>query len=293
MIRKHSLSSRLQAPILLAPAFILIGIIFIYPLILAWNISFYDVSTYGSGNLGNATLSNYKELFISDVFWKALLNTAVYAAGVTVLALVIGLIFSLLLQNLRSSRKFFRMLLGLPWVIPSAIAALVWKWIFEPQSGILNSILFSFGIESVNWLQNPLAAMIAIIVVGTWHEYPYFMITCSAGLNTIPNELYEAASIDGASNRQCFWHITLPALRPIIGVAVTLSSLMSFREYDIIAVLTGGGPASKTQTLSVMIYKNAFQYFKMGFAATIGTISFIISVILVIILLSKSVKEFY
>ncbi len=293
MAKKLQLKSRFQAQILLAPAVILICLIFVYPLALAWKISFYDVSTYNPSIKAAATLANYKEMFLSEKFWKALLNTFIYTAGVTIISLASGMIFALVLEKLVFGKRAFRTILGLPWVIPSAIAALVWKWIFEPQSGILNSILYSLGLAPVKWFQDPTAAMIALIAVGAWHEYPYFMIVCSSGLNTISKELYEAARIDGASSPQCFRFITLPALRPIIGVSVALSSLMSFREYDVIAILTGGGPASKTQTLSVMIYKNAFQYFRMGYAATIGTISFVISIVLVLILLSKLVKEFY
>jgi multiple sugar transport system permease protein len=292
-MNKYIRQKKIRAFLLLAPAFILICLIFIYPIVLAFRISFFDVATYRPSLMGTFTLSNYIELFKSPQFYRSLWNTLIYTLGVTLLALIGGMIFALGLEKLKFGRRLYRTALGIPWIIPSAIVALVWRWIFEPQSGIMNYLLSLIKIGPVKWIQNPAAAMITLIIVGSWHEYPYFMITCSAGLKMISQDLHDAAAIDGAASVQRFRYITLPALGPVVGVAVTLSSLMSFREYDIIAVLTGGGPAGMTQTFSVMIYKNAFQYFKMGFAASIGIISFLISIVFVVICLSRLVKEFY
>lgn len=280
---------------LLAPATIIICAIFVYPIYLVIKMSLYPLATYNPVAVGNPSLLNYRTLFASSRFWLSLRNTFVYTTGVTAFSAAIGLAIALLLEkaSARFSRRIFRTFLTLPWVIPPAVGSLVWKWILDPHIGILNSLLHSLGIRSIQWIHHPVAAMVALIIVGVWHEYPFFLITCSAGLQMIPKELYEAAQLDRANGWQVFRHITFPALRPIFGVSVMLSALMSFRHYDIVAVLTGGGPVGATENIALSIFKNAFEYFKMGYASAIGVVSLVLSVLLIITFLSKMAKEFY
>ncbi|WP_324668016.1 carbohydrate ABC transporter permease [Geochorda subterranea] len=278
---------------LLAPATLIIAAIFVYPIVVAVRMSLFDVPTYNPVMSGPASLRNYHELATSGAFWRALATTITYTVVVTASASVVGLATAVLLRAVVRGRRLFRTALALPWVIPPAIVALIWKWMFEPQSGVVNHLLHLVGATPVRWFHNPSAALVALIVTGIWHEYPFFLITVSAGLEMIPKELYEAAELDQANGWQKFWYVTLPALRPLVGVSVVLSALMSFRQYDLVAVLTGGGPAGATETLALAIYKNAFQYFRMGYASALGTVSLIISVLLVVTLLSRLAKEFY
>lgn len=178
--------------------------------------------------------------------------------------------------------------MALPWVIPPAIAAMVWRWIADAQFGVLNEALFIAGLPTPNWLLDSQLALLTVVVVAVWSEAPFFLIMCSAGLQMISKSLYEAAMLDGATGLQQFRYITLPGLRPIASVAIVLSALMSIRHYDIPAVLTGGGPNGATETLALLIYRNAFQYFRVGYASAIGVVSLIISVAIVLLFLRQS-----
>lgn len=292
MNKKLTANRNFQALLLLTPAMIFIFFVFLYPITLAFRMSFSTDRIFKFGNMGPLTLGNYSEIFSNMDFWLAFKNTLFYMLGTTSLSCIIGIVLALFIDKLIFGKRIIRTFLGFPWVIPPAIAALVWKWIFEPHSGILNQFLYSMLGVSYSWLTDPNTAMSALIITGVWHEIPYFLITCTAGLQMVDQELFDAASIDGASSWQNFKYITIPSISQILGIAIVMSSLTAFREYDTIAVMTNGGPAGSTTTLAVLIYKNAFQYFQMGYASTIGMISFIICIILVFLFLRSTVKEF-
>lgn len=289
---KSTFNNNVTAILLLIPAFVFIGLVFVYPIFTAIRLSLHTSKIFKFGNMGPASFDNYKDIFTNFDFWIATKNSFIYMFGTTFSSLILGFAFALGLNRLGSGKRILRTLYGFPWVIPPSIAALAWKWIFDSQSGILNQLLYKYLGVTVNWLMNPNVAMISLIISGIWHEFPYFMITTTAGLQMVNIDLLDAASIDGANSWHKFKYIIIPSVLQILGIATIMSCLTSFREYDNIAILTNGGPSGSTETLSIMIYRNAFQYFRMSSAAAIGLVSFMICIVLVFAFLRKTVKDF-
>jgi multiple sugar transport system permease protein len=273
-----------------------VALIIVYPLYLTIKLSLREVQIYDILNLSNVspTLENYVSMMYSPLFWRALRASAVYTASVTGVSFLIGLGTALLLNKRFRGRKLARSLVVLPWAIPAAITGMIWMWIFEAQFGVANFMLKKvFSVPSVRWLFSPTTALGAVITVSIWKNYPFFTLMLLAGLQTIPGELYEAAEVDGASIFRQFASVTLPALRPVIAVSVILSTLWAFRHFDIIYVMTGGGPARRTETLAVQIYQESFKFFNVGYASALGVISLIVSITVVVVFMRLLMKEFY
>lgn len=292
----YTRSKRVIGYFFILPSMVAVSLIIIYPLYLTIKLSLYEVQIYDILNLPNVppTLENYVSMVHSPLFWRALLTSAIYTVSVTGVSFLIGLGTALLLNKKFRGRKLARSLVVLPWAIPAAIAGMIWMWIFEAQFGLANFMLRKvFLISSVRWLFNPTTALSAVIVVSIWKNYPFFTLMLLAGLQTIPRELYEAAEVDGAAIFRQFASITLPALRPIIAVSVVLSTLWAFRHFDIIYVMTGGGPARRTETLAVQIYQESFKFFNVSYASALGVTSLIVSIIVVVVFMRLLMKEFY
>ena len=291
------LSRRLTAYGFLAPAAILVCLIIAYPLVVAATISFHDIRIFQSlSNLADsANLENYRRLFANDAFWRALRTSLIYVVVTNAVALFIGLSTALLLNQRFPGRNVARMLVMLPWPVPGVVAALAFTWMFNTSFGVINYLLLELNLVNapVAWFTSTIPAFIAVIAATAWQGYPFFTIMLLAALQAIPGELYEAASVDGANSRQSFWRITLPALRPVIGISVLISSLWVLRNFDIIYVMTGGGPSRRTETLAVQIYVESFEYLKMGYASSIGMVTLVIALALAFVYLRYIGKDFY
>lgn len=272
----------LFAYLLLLPAVLLTAAIIVYPILSAIDMSFQKIKI---AQLGRSrapwTLANYEELFQSAEFYQAIWVTITLVTAVTALSYVIGLATAVLVNQRFAGRKLARILVAVPWAVPSVIAAVTWWWLFDSSFGLINWALFRAGLvgEMIPWLSTPGAAYFVIVVVMVWKGYPFISVIMLAGLQSIPVELYDAAKVDGASAWNRFRYITLPGLRSVRGIALILIMLWVFRDFPIIYILTGGGPQRTTQTLAIMTYQEAFKFHDFGFAAAIGVITLIISII--------------
>lgn len=277
--------------LLLAPAVLLIGALIVYPLVLTVDLSFQNV---GIPRLDQPrrpfTFGNYERLFASEDFWWSVLVTLKLVLIVTFFCFVLGLGTALLVNNRFKGRTLARLLVALPWAIPEVIAVVIFAWIFDSSFGLMNWIFVKLHLidTTINWFSSPPAAFGAVVTVMVWKGYPFVSIMFLAGLQSIPEELYHAARVDGAKPWQRLLYITLPALMPVIGVTMVLVMLWVFRDFSIIYVLTGGGPLKATQTLSLMTYEQAFGFFRMGYAAAIGIVTLVICVVASLLMMHRA-----
>lgn len=211
-------------------------------------------------------LENYTRLLNDGRFWNALYNTLYFTALSVFLELLLGLAIALLLQRAFRGRALAYAIVLIPWAIPTIVSARMWEWMYNPEFGVLNYLLGT----TVNWLGSPSWAMHAAILMDVWKSTPFVALLLLAGLQGIPQELYHAAAIDGASTWTMFWRITLPLLRPLILVALIFRTIDAFRVFDAIYVLTGGGPANSTETLSIYAYKVLFQTLEFGYGSALA-----------------------
>jgi len=270
----HQYRERLFAFLLISPVIIALFAIIFYPLYIIILGSFHDARIMKFAYDSPWTLTNYKELLTSRALEKPVVVTCLYVGIATFLSLALGLSFALLLNQRFKGRATARVLALLPWPIPGSIAALLWVMLLDPTVGFLNHALTKAGLFAtpIMWFSLSTPAFIGVTLATIWKGYPFFTILLLAGLQAIPTELYEAANVDGAGWLQRFRHITLPGLRPVIVIGVLLQGLWSLRDFTLILVMTGGGPGRATETLALYVYNNAFSYYKMGYAASVGVI---------------------
>lgn len=270
------------------PAFVMIAFVTIYPVMINLFQSFFSIGFDGTWHF--VGLNNFEEIIGSRIFYIVLKNTLIWTIGSVTGILVLGTITALLLNEDFKGRVFFRAILLLPWVIPRVIAGLLWKNMFHADIGIINEMLIRVGLlkSPVAWLGNPYIAIFPVMLTQIWQLYPFAMITILAGLQSIPQVLYEAAAIDGANGWQKFCYITVPQLFQVIRVIVLLLFIWAINAFDITFVMTRGGPVHSTELLPMTIYLNAFEYGKFGKAASTAIIASFISMVFAIIYLKKS-----
>lgn len=237
-------------------------------------------------------LENYKFLFTDPDFIAALGRTLYFVVVSLVLETAIGLAIALVLNERFFARGLVRTIVLLPWAIPTIVVGVLWRWIYQPNFGALNGLLWQLGLidEYVHWLGEPWRAMNMIILADAWHMIPFYTIMFLAGLQGIPESLYEAALVDGAGWFRRFWHVTLPLLRPILLVVLVIRTIETFRVFDIIYALTRGGPGGGTSVVGYYAYEQAFSFadFGMGSAASIViTLSVLLLALLYVKLLHR------
>jgi multiple sugar transport system permease protein len=270
-LARLSLETRysLLGVLLIAPAVLILGAVIVYPLFSAIVMSLFQIytPTLESEWVG---LGNYVTILGSKGFWAALLTTLIWTAGTLSLQIVFGVAMALLLNQALWFRALARSLVLFPYFVSTVVAVLVWRWLFNDLYGILNALLIQTGIIDmpVDWLGRMPNAMISVIVVGAWKFFPFVVIAVLARLQTIPEQLYEAAKIDGAGVIGRFFDVTLPQLREVLTIVILLRTIWDFKEFDLIYLLTGGGPIDSTRTLPLIVYQQAFGLNQMGAAAT-------------------------
>jgi len=283
----------IQAYAFLGPALGLLLVLMVYPLGRVIRMSFYEVSFRKETWVG---LVNYAELLASPLFWQVLWQTVLFTVGSVVMHLVIGMGLALLLHTTINVhiRNFLRGLLILPWLFAPTVAGMIWVLMLSPF-GVLNGLLavlgFLDGTQTINWLGNPSTALLSVTAMNIWRAYPFFMVMLLAGLQAIPQDVYEAADIDGTTQGQKFWYITLPALRGIILTIVLLDFIWTFRAFDPVYVMTGGGPVNSSQVLPTDIYFSAFQRHQIGYAAAEAVVMFLILFALSVFYVRRAVRE--
>src|SRR5690625_248178 len=259
--------------LLLLPALLIFTFIIFYPFINSIIMSFTDQSLLK--DIRNfVALDNYINLFKDPNFLGVLKNTLIFVIGGTMIPFIIGLIWAIVLNESFKGKEFLRGLTLVCWIIPSTAIAFLWLWIFQSHYGVLNEVLQSVGLitEKINWLGQKDTAMLVVIIAKTWQTMPWFMVFLLGGLQGVPHEQIEAARIDGANNFKVFTSIILPNMKMIVSIVLILGTIQSLQHFDLIWVMTEGGPARATTTLAVEVYKNAFQNWDLGSAAAIGTV---------------------
>ena len=221
-------------------------------------------------------LDNYRELFQDRDFYTVLFNTFFYAIVTTILGIVIPLILAVAINNRLRASSFFKTAYFIPFITPMIVVAIVWEWLYDPNYGLLNWIL---GMP-VKWLYDKNLAMLAIIMVSVWKNIGYNMIIFLSGLQAIPESVNEASEIDGATGLKRFFLVTLPLLSPTVFFVSIITTISSFQVFDLVYLMTGGGPENSTTVLVYWLYKNAFEYFKLGKASAIAYVLFIIILVL-------------
>jgi multiple sugar transport system permease protein len=202
-------------------------------------------------------LKNFIKLWNDQIFRRTAQNTILYTIAATILKLGLGMIVALLLNQLIGFKRIIRASMLLPWIVPTILSALAWKWMFDPTFSVISFFLFHLGITSkqISWLGGPVLSLTSVIIVNAWRGMPFFAITLLAGLQTITPTLYEAAAIDGASGWQRFWYVTWPLLMPVTLVVVLFSVIMTFADFQLVYILTGGGPANSTHLFATYAYQ--------------------------------------
>lgn len=279
------LSNGAFALLLTAPGLALFAAIIFYPLLSALFTGFFrqDLRLPGREFVG---LDNFT-YWLDGNFLAILEQTLIFTVGATLVPFVIGFALALALNTGLKGSGFLRGLFLFPWVIPGVVVSFLWMWIFNANYGVLNGVLMEAGIidESVAWLGRPGTAMLAVIVTKTWASFPWMMVMLLAGLQTVPKELHEAASMDGAGSVRRFFAVTWPQVRGVASIVLLLEFIWNFQHFDTIYVLTGGGPAGTTETFATAVYQTAFKGFDIGRATALGGLWMLLLLLLVAVYL--------
>jgi len=268
--QRRTSEDRLFMAIALGPAAVLVAMLIVAPVLYTVGLSFFAQNTLRL-NWTFAGFGNFSDVMASSDFWRAYWNGLVYTTGSTTLAGAVGLAVALLLDRPFRGRGLVRALVIFPYIVPTIIVVFIWKFIFFGR-GIVNDLMRQFGAEGppVPWLGDQRLAMVVLVLVSAWAWFPFVAVRMLAALQNLPASVYEAAAIDGAGPLARFWHLTLPLLAPALLVVLLIRAIWAFRNFEIIWLLTGGGPAGSTEVLPVLAYREAFGLFRMGHASAVA-----------------------
>lgn len=253
--------------VMLMPAIVFLLIMILAPLTYALFLSFHE---WGGGRTGPkfVGLDNFKAVFNDLRFRSALGVTVVFAALAVVLQMTLGIGTALILRREFVGQRLFRLVFILPMVLTPAAVALLWRLMYHPTLGLFNYLLGTVGFtDGVDWLISPRLALVSLVVVDVWQFTPLIALIVLAGLLALPSDVYEAAAVDGATQWQIFWRVTLPLLRPVIIIAMLFRTIDVMKVFDSIAIITGGGPGQATETLNFYIFRTTFEYQRMGYSS--------------------------
>jgi multiple sugar transport system permease protein len=265
--------------IYLTPALMVLVALLGFPIVCSFLLSFQSVRAtdglFGGSWVG---LDNYAKLISDPAVVKATTNTVYFTVIEVVAVVIISLLFAQLLANPRVKSAFFTVVLLIPWAIAPVANATIWKWIYNGNYGIINQVLLATGViqRPIVWLADPSMALNLMLLADIWKSIPFITLLLVAGLRGIPPVLYKAARIDGASRWQIFWSITLPQIRPVLLICIVLQSIWAIKVFDLIYVLTKGGPADGTVTLNFLAYRSAFNFGNLGYGSALANLLFII-----------------
>ncbi len=275
----------------LIPAVIFMAILIIYPLVNAFFLSFQRQLIYEAQGV-YIGFQNYLKILSDPAFWQAFQLSLIWTVVTIAGQVVIGVIAALILHEEFKGRGLARAFVMLPFFMPTVAVTLMWKWLLNEQYGFVNYLLMSMHIidKPVSWLGTPSLAMASIIFIGVWRYFPFVTINVLSRLQTIQQELYEAASVDGATPWKKFWHITFPEIKGVLGVVILLRSLFMFNKVDIILLLTKGGPGTSTLTLPVQAYSYAFEGMQLGRGSANAIIQFLIVLAFILVYIKSTGK---
>lgn len=283
--RRLSHRWRWRRALFLLPLAIYVPLLFAYPILYNFYVSLhhYTLSSLISGVAPYVGLKNFSAILHDPAFGTAVRNTFIFTAASLLAQYVIGLGLALFFMQRFPLSGLLRSLLILPWLVPGIVGTSAWKWMFNDTNGFVNHLLKVFGLAPVEWLTSPTPALVSVIIVNIWIGIAFNFVLLHGGLQTISSDLYEAAAIDGASAWRRFWHVTLPGLRPVTGVLITLGMIYTLKQFDIIWILTKGGPGNASQLLSTWSYYQSFVNDDFGRGAAVSDFLFLISLVAVVV----------
>ncbi|MGV3651128.1 MAG: carbohydrate ABC transporter permease [Devosia sp.] len=267
---------------LIVPAMALFCFVSLYPLLSSLSLAFFERSLLNDESRF-VGLDNIVRT-LNGRFFPSLWNTIVFSVGSVVLSTAIGFFAAILLNRGVKGQALLRGILLFPWVTPTVVVAFIWLWIYNPNYGVLNGILRVLGLvdSNINFLGSPGPAMAGLIVAKAWNTFPWMMTMFLASLQTVPKELLEAATIDGAGSARRLWHVVVPHLRNVFAVVILLGTIGNFQHFETIYVLTEGGPYGTTSTLAIDMYRRAFESYDLGMAGALGLLWMIVLSVLAV-----------
>lgn len=266
---------------LLIPAFIVFAAVLVYPIIYSFFMSLSDVGLQDRA-LHFIGIENYARLFRDDYFGNAVWLTLLFTVASVFFEMVLGIGMSLVLNQKFRGRGFVRGVMILPWALPSVVNAVMWKWIFDGNYGVLNALLQKIGLISHYqvWLGTPALAFVSMLFANIWKETPYVVLLTIAALSNVDRSLYESARVDGAGPVRSFFKVTLPIIKPVVTILIITKSIWAIQTFDLVYILTGGGPASGTELIAYYIYKITYKFNDYGYAAAMSYILSFITFVL-------------
>ena len=267
----------LFAGALLLPALVVLVLVIFYPLVQAILLSFKDAGLLNTATAPFAGLDNFSRLFGDSTFWTAALNTLILTVVSITVCLVLGMSLALALNENIPFKNFFRGIALIPWVLPGVVVGLLALYVFNSQVGIVNYVLDQLGITDgfMNWFGSTSNALWAVILLNIWNQTPFYMLMILAGLQTVPGDEYDAAKVDGASAFQRFRYVTLPNIKGVITIVIALQVFWCVNLFDPIWMTTQGGPVNATTTLTIYVYRQAFENLNIGYASAIGVVTLV------------------
>jgi multiple sugar transport system permease protein len=278
------------AAIFMLPALVFMSIFVVYPALYAAYLSMTNASLIRM-DWNWVGLRNYVVFFQDSTALKVLKNTYTYVFTVIVFQFLVGLGLALALNSVKRARGFYGALLFLPWVFSNIMAVTVWKWFFNDTYGVINYYLQLIGLRPVQWLSNPDLAMVTVIVLNIWKGYPFSMVLLLAGLQNIPNELSEAARIDGAGRFGILRYVTLPLLAPVMAANIVLITIYTFNVFDLVYAMTGGGPVNATEIIGLFMYRQAFTSGRLGYGSAVAVLMFLLNLMITIVYLATLARS--
>lgn len=264
--------------VFIIPALAIIGLLIAFPTLYVFYLAF-TPSDVGGFTFSSFTLTNFSEILTDSVFWLVFKNTIVWTVLSVSFQFILGLLAALTLNLKIRGRTIFRGLLLIPWITPGIAAAITWKWMYDPNFGIIAELVRSLTGKQLSVLAQPNTALLGVAVVNIWKMFPFVMLMTLAGLQAIPEQLYDAAEVDGATAWQRFVHISIPQLRSVMVIVVLLLTIWTFNSFTFIHVMTRGGPALSSEILGLYIYRVGMRHFHFHLAASAATVLFLFMLI--------------
>lgn len=281
------IQQRLTPYLFLLPALLVLGLTVFYPALQAFYLSFtryeYDLTQPPQW----AGFANFRRLWVDPVFWQTLWNTLIYLVGVVPILVVVPLALAILVNQKLRGIQWFRAAYYTPVVISMVVAGIAWRWLYA-QNGLLNQLLKQLGMDSIPWLTSPKFAIFSLMAVTIWKGLGYYMVIYLAGLQSIPDELYEAGAIDGSDGMLKHWDITVPLMRPYLVLVAVISAISATKVFEEIYIMTQGGPRNSSKTIVYYLYEQGFRELEMSYACTIGLVLFLGILVLSILNLKLS-----
>jgi ABC-type sugar transport system permease subunit len=281
-----------QGLVLILPAILVMGLFTVYPLFEGLRIAFTNTHLLkeGARYIG---FQNFLRLLSDEIFWISLYHSVLLTSVVVFLQFVLGLILALAMNQKLPGMSLFKSVIMASWVIPVAATVILFKFMAQPDIGLINIVIRSLGFEDLNryWLGDPAVALPFIMLLHLWRNVPFYGVAFLAAMQAIPKSFYEAAEIDGANDWHKFWYITLPGIRKMVMVMVTIHVLWTFNNFDFVYLATGGGPVNATDVLPVYVYRQCWSSYTVGYGASIGTVMLLLLMLYFIVFIKISERD--